>query len=256
MKPANAMRKVVLELLSNVPLQPYQRLTFEMSPYMPLYITLLGNIVYIAHNREEYREKGQPDDPGIAFWMDEGVWWPSYTEMLIGRGKKLLALDAPMNLPLGAASGSMGQEAAVSFANTWARNIREQGWLKHGVLTECEELTEQEAVQLRRNYFILENEMAEMQQSLSALPARILRVDGSTEPLGAEPLELAAMQAAVGGYIEIVRLSTDWIMVINEDGFEHLPVNWAAYARNKQTHGRNALPIYGDVIICRDGQVR
>lgn len=83
--------------------------------------------------------------------------------------------------------------------------------------------------------------------------AVVLRADGTETTL--DDLSLASMQAAVGGYIERVRLSDNREMWVNEDGISmQLPFNLRA------TQLRNALayvdhmPILGDVIIVAPGE--
>jgi hypothetical protein len=57
----------------------------------------------------------------------------------------------------------------------------------------------------------------------------LLGVDGSMTPIApskGEEYSLREVQSWVGGYIEIVRLDDEWILVVNEDGLAMgLPFN-------------------------------
>ncbi len=60
----------------------------------------------------------------------------------------------------------------------------------------------------------------------------LLGVDGSMTPIApskGDEYSLREAQAWVGGYIEIVRLDEEWILVVNEDGLaEGLLFSWRA----------------------------
>lgn len=72
---------------------------------------------------------------------------------------------------------------------------------------------------------------------------QILKIQGRT-------FELEEAQKLVGGYIEIVRLPSDRIAVINEDGIGlDLPYNWPATARVAQLDPSNTFPLRGNVLI-------
>jgi hypothetical protein len=63
-------------------------------------------------------------------------------------------------------------------------------------------------------------------------------------PVNGKNLELKEMQKLVGGYIELLSIMTDKLMVLNEEGvLRGLPYNLAASI----LAGRD---IVGDVIIC------
>jgi hypothetical protein len=76
--------------------------------------------------------------------------------------------------------------------------------------------------------------------------ARVFKVDGSEQDLGQEP-SLEQLQAAVGGYIETVRIPvSDRVMVVNEEGRLrnlHLNLNPKASLMVRKT-------IVGDVVVC------
>ena len=70
---------------------------------------------------------------------------------------------------------------------------------------------------------------------------KIIRVDGTTEVINKPTLE--QMQKAVGGYIEMIRISPDTMMWVNEEGrLLKLKINQAASFLAQQT-------IVGDVIL-------
>lgn len=69
-------------------------------------------------------------------------------------------------------------------------------------------------------------------------------------PMNGCNYSLTDLQSFVGGYIEIVRLSEDKIMVVNEEGLLHrLPYNYRA------SHIVGA-PIVGDVLVCKRDEVK
>lgn len=75
--------------------------------------------------------------------------------------------------------------------------------------------------------------------------ATIITTAGKTIAL--DDLSLAALQKAVGGYIEAVRTHNDCLMYINENGkVEDLPLNLKASTLYR--YGRRD-PIAGDVVV-------
>lgn len=71
-----------------------------------------------------------------------------------------------------------------------------------------------------------------------------------TQPANGKHFSLKELQEAVEGYIEIVRLENDLIMVVNEEGrLRNLPFNESASALAKQS-------IVGRVLICKDNEVK
>lgn len=71
-------------------------------------------------------------------------------------------------------------------------------------------------------------------------------------PENGNTFTLKEAQRAVGGYIEIVRLDDDMIMILNEDGKYGLPINEIA---TSIAHSHKAIRpddyICGDVVICQ-----
>lgn len=72
--------------------------------------------------------------------------------------------------------------------------------------------------------------------------ATVIKVDGSTHEISKFP-KLPALQQAVGGYIELVRLSGGRVMYVNEEGrLNGLLPNMAASTMANQV-------IVGDVVV-------
>jgi hypothetical protein len=76
-----------------------------------------------------------------------------------------------------------------------------------------------------------------------------LKTDGTGIPIrphGGKEFTLGELQQLVGGYIEMLRLSTGLLMVMNEDGLRlGLPLNVAASDIAKQA-------VLGKVVLCND----
>jgi hypothetical protein len=80
---------------------------------------------------------------------------------------------------------------------------------------------------------------------------RIIRTTGKIEevvPRAGRKFELAELQTAVGGYIELVRTKTGEMMVVNEDGHA-LGLEFNSLASSLYP-GFPPHPIVGDVLIC------
>ena len=90
------------------------------------------------------------------------------------------------------------------------------------------------------------------------MKGRILYVDGREEfivPKNGTDFSLEDLQIIVGGYIEIVPLGDERIMVVNEEGKIHrLPLNVRATCI---VNGAGiADTIVGNVLICRSEMVK
>lgn len=89
--------------------------------------------------------------------------------------------------------------------------------------------------------------------------ATLYRVNGAIEelkPANGINYKLAELQAAVGGYVEILDLLDEKIMAVNEDGLAlGLPVNPAATALASGVLDPGNL-ILGDALVCEAGEVR
>ena len=89
--------------------------------------------------------------------------------------------------------------------------------------------------------------------------AKIYKANGEVldiEPKNGRDFQLEELQAIVGGLIQIIEISDTEIMVINEEGkLENLPLNEQATAiYQKQVYDGDF--IVGDVLICKDEEVR
>lgn len=89
--------------------------------------------------------------------------------------------------------------------------------------------------------------------------AKILKVDGSVidvEPKNGTDFELQELHDIVDGYIEIVRLNNEQIMVVNEEG-KLYGLDFNANATNIM---RNNIAtndyVVGDALICDNSQVK
>lgn len=75
-------------------------------------------------------------------------------------------------------------------------------------------------------------------------------------PKNGKYFELKELQNLVGGYIEIVRLNDEDILVINEEGKYDLPINIPA---TQAAYMQNAIMpndyICGDVVFCKTEMV-
>lgn len=92
--------------------------------------------------------------------------------------------------------------------------------------------------------------------------AKIYTTDGQVligEPANRKFFELEELQEVVGGYIELVELPDDMLMVVNEEGIPRkLPLNVLATA---VTHRYGIADkfnggVRGNVIICKKGQIQ
>ena len=88
--------------------------------------------------------------------------------------------------------------------------------------------------------------------------AEIIKPDGSRQtvaPKRGKRFKLDELQAIVGGYIEIIALPNQYIMVLNEEGkLKHLPSNAAATALARGTIAGSDF-IVGDVLVCASKEV-
>jgi hypothetical protein len=90
------------------------------------------------------------------------------------------------------------------------------------------------------------------------MKARIYKADGTiieTAPANGTDFQLEELQKIVGGYIEIVSLLDNEIMVINEEGkLTDLPVNENATELYNEVDGFYDY-IVGDVLVCDSSMV-
>lgn len=88
--------------------------------------------------------------------------------------------------------------------------------------------------------------------------AEILRTTGEREPfdLGAPDARLRTMQAAVGGYIEMIPLAGGAVLVLNEEGKLHgLPFNALATPLLHEAGGAPTDYVVGDALVCQRGEL-
>lgn len=76
-------------------------------------------------------------------------------------------------------------------------------------------------------------------------------------PKNGKDFKFEELKKYVGGYIEIVRLSAETIMVCNEDGLAlNLPANTNATLFTMVAPYTRLTAIVGDVVICNTNQVK
>lgn len=89
--------------------------------------------------------------------------------------------------------------------------------------------------------------------------AKIYKMNGAVlniEPKNGSDFSLEELKEIVRGYIEILPLDDDEIMVLNEDGkCKNLAINAMATYR-LQVAGYHGDYIVGDVLICRSDEVK
>lgn len=83
--------------------------------------------------------------------------------------------------------------------------------------------------------------------------ARWIKTNGETievEPKNGTDYSLEELQGFVGGYIEIVRIDDERLMVVNEEGkLNELPINSMATYLVREL-------IVGDVLVCYANEVK
>ena len=88
--------------------------------------------------------------------------------------------------------------------------------------------------------------------------AKIIKANGEkieVSPNNGNDFKLEELQSIVDGYIEIVWMPNNEIMVVNEDGkLRDLPVNQEATKIYQEIFGFNDM-IVGDVLLCNANQV-
>lgn len=88
--------------------------------------------------------------------------------------------------------------------------------------------------------------------------AEIIKANGEhkvVEPNNGKDFKLKELIEIVNGWVEIVWLPNDKIMIVNEDGkLLDLPINQEATKIYQDTFGFNDV-IVGDVLLCNSNQV-
>lgn len=89
------------------------------------------------------------------------------------------------------------------------------------------------------------------------MKGRVLYVDGREEfiePKNGTDFSLEELKTIVGGYIEIVPLGDERIMVVNEEGrLLNLPHNYTA---SRITSAQGIVNIVGNVLVCHTSMVK
>ena len=91
--------------------------------------------------------------------------------------------------------------------------------------------------------------------------AQVIKTDGTVinvEPRNGSDFQLDELQKIVGGYIEVVWLLGDKIMVVNEEGkCDGLSINEKATELfQRQSKYFSLDVIVGDVLVCKTSQVK
>lgn len=94
----------------------------------------------------------------------------------------------------------------------------------------------------------------------TTIMAKIIKTDGTiveVTPQNGTDFQLEELQKIVGGYIEVLRLTDNEIMVANEEGKFYCTYNHKAtqIAKEHEAIYKNDY-ICGDVLICNDDEVR
>lgn len=77
------------------------------------------------------------------------------------------------------------------------------------------------------------------------------------EPKNGTDFSLEELQGVVGGYIEIVRLGGNQLMVVNEEGkLNRLPFNSLATNALRLVYPQSDDIIVGDVLICKLSEIK
>ena len=84
---------------------------------------------------------------------------------------------------------------------------------------------------------------------------RIIRANGEIviyNPRNGKDYELDELQSIVGGYIEIIRLDDEWLMIINDEGkLYQMPLNQLATYIAKEKKAISSTDfVVGDVLVC------
>jgi hypothetical protein len=136
MKPSPTMRTVIHELarVAGMALKDGAYFKLEQAGYDPLVVEVHGQRVSVSHYFEQNGDL--MSDPDMVFLVGpDGEWYPvEITQSPVGvYCNAVLEWDA---LGWPAQLYPRAQAGMASFARTWARNIREQGW-ERATLTAC-----------------------------------------------------------------------------------------------------------------------
>lgn len=94
----------------------------------------------------------------------------------------------------------------------------------------------------------------------TTIMAKIIKTDGTiveVTPQNGTDFQLEELQKIVGGYIEVLRLTDNEIMVANEEGKFCCAYNHKATQIGKEYKAIHKSDyICGDILICNDDEVR
>ena len=135
MKPSRQMQEAVTAIAKKHGLDLNQKgacLRLTMPHYDPLVIEVLHeNLVNVAHVYEP-RPDVRIADPAIAFFTGYALWVAVEVSQRIGGYRIYAALADDMSDIT--AVFPVQQADLAEFAEMWAANIVEQGWLEDGIL--------------------------------------------------------------------------------------------------------------------------
>lgn len=135
MKTSRKMQEIVTAIATKYGLELNRKgayLRLSMPHYDPFVIEVLHeNLVNVAHVYEP-RPEERTADPGIAFFTGYDLWVPIEVTQRIG-GYRIYAV---LSEGLDEIVSILPHEQAdlANFAEMWAQNIVDHGWLEEGVL--------------------------------------------------------------------------------------------------------------------------
>jgi hypothetical protein len=125
------MQDVVAEIAARRQIDLRQKgacLRLEMPHFDPLVIEVLHEYLVQVSHVYQPRPDVHIADPGIAFFTGYALWVPIEVTMRIG-GYRVYAMLSPTLDDI--VSVLPAQQADLAeFADMWAQNIRDQGWLE------------------------------------------------------------------------------------------------------------------------------
>jgi hypothetical protein len=134
MKPSLKMRQVIEELAAKHEVNLNEvgaSLRLDMKGYDSLYVQRMApTIVSVAHKFES--EGMLVPDPEVLFFTGVGTKWIAIDiTQSVGGNRTYARLSDDSTRIVN--YYKTAQAHLASFVNTWAQNIRDQGWLEHGV---------------------------------------------------------------------------------------------------------------------------
>jgi hypothetical protein len=130
MKSCRKMQAIITELAQQHKMDlsaPQSHLRLEKGLYQPLVIEKIGlRQISVAHYREQNGDLLQ--DPEIVFFITETGWYPLEITQVFPGWKQIATVDEEKNQIVRAKLRLM--ESVAEFAEMWADNLRDQGWLE------------------------------------------------------------------------------------------------------------------------------